>query len=149
MEYYDGESYVRPSKKFIGAPVAVYVCSAIISLVTAVSLLLLIFFAACECSNTTFNYCLCAKYTARSEDAQTCMPFYNQNRTKMTCETRLGYWTCHLQTAMCAIDNVGSNGWQNCTFTPSDTDNYPIATCDTFIDGRMICDNSSKACCWY
>jgi hypothetical protein len=110
----------------------------------------LLFSNWCNDSETTFQYCICRQYSAKTPDLHTCYRTFNPDHTVMNCLMDTGYYTCNISTDNCIRDRYNKGkGWGNCVYVQSDIIRRKIATCDTFIWGREICSTKNQTCCWY
>ncbi len=101
----------------------------------------------CELSQTSFEHCLCFKYSDQSSKIQTCQTIVD-NTNNFVCGTNQGYWKCTGYTDHCPVDNGGFGGRSNCTFHES-TIHSTIPTCNHYVYGEEKCFADSGICCWY
>src|SRR4051812_40039844 len=67
---------------------------AIIGTVFLTGLAALVLYMECNMTTTSFKYCLCNRYTYKTEEIQTCDININNEDNKMNCTTDIGYWHC-------------------------------------------------------
>ena len=106
-----------------------------ILVIISIALFTMVYYTICMASGGTFKYCICTKYSYKSDGIYDCYTTQIDNKI-YKCIVETGYFLCKYKTNSC---------WKGCTYIESNTTRHDIPTCSLPIVDRCYVENGT--CC--